>query len=208
MLQNLVHYGADIDATVPETGMTRFWLLTSPVRSFNLESVLGLLLSKGLRVDEGPHIDDGTGEYHPPPIMVALAFIKDIETIKTMVEAGASFEVTDQSLRTPLHLVQTRAIAEFLFSLGADSSAKDDQGRMPIHTACQKVHADVVDLLISRGSSVNDIATEDQWTPLHFTTCGRHLCARRIMEHGNIDLSTRNRPDTPQERREHPSNSI
>ncbi|EDU42917.1 predicted protein [Pyrenophora tritici-repentis Pt-1C-BFP] len=44
--------------------------------------------------------------------MVALAYVKDIEIIKTMVEAGASFQVTDQSLRTPLHLAQTRAIAE------------------------------------------------------------------------------------------------
>lgn len=174
MLQNLVHYGADINATVPETGMTRFWLLTSPVPSFNLEIVLGFLLSKGLHVDEGSRIDDDTGEYYPPPIMAALAYVKEIETVKIMVEAGASIEVTDQSLRTPLHLAQTRAIAEFLCSLGADSSAKDDQGRMPLHTACHEVHADVVDLLISRGASVNEVATEDQWTPLHFATCGRH----------------------------------
>jgi hypothetical protein len=45
-----------------------------------------------------------------------------------MIEAGARFEVTDQSLRTPLHLAQTRAIADSLCSLGADLSAKDDQG--------------------------------------------------------------------------------
>lgn len=174
MLQNLVHYGAEINAIVPETGLTRFWLLLSPVPSFNLASVLDFLLSKGLRVDEGPFIDDDTGEYHPPPIMVALAYIKDIETIKGMVEAGASIEHTDQTLRTPLHLAQTRAIAVFLCSLGADSSAKDDQGRMPLHTASREVHADVVDLLISRGGSVNALATEDQWTPLHFATCGRY----------------------------------
>ena len=180
MLQNLVHYGADINATVPEIGMTRFWLLTSSVPSFILESVLGFLLSKGLRVDEGPRIDDDTGEYHPPPIMVALAYIKEIETIKTMVEAGASVEITDQSLRTPLHLAQTRAIAEFLCNLGADSSAKDDQGRTPLHMACHEVHADVVDLLISCGARVYELATERQWSPLHFATGGRHQVTSHI----------------------------
>jgi ankyrin repeat protein len=91
-----------------------------------------------------------------------------------MIEAGARFEVTDQSLRTPLHLAQTRAIADFLCSLGADLLAKDDQGRTPLHTACHEVRADVVDFLISRVSSVNELATEDQWKPLHFATCGRH----------------------------------
>lgn len=180
MLRNLIHYGADINATVPETGMTRFWLLASPVPRFNLESVLGLLLSKGLRVDEGPRIDDDTGEYHPSPIMVALPYIKDIDTIKAMVVNGASFRVTDRNLRTPLHLAHTRATAEFFCSLGADTSAKDDQGRMPLHTACHEVHADVVDLLISRGSSVNELATEDQWVPLHFATCGRHYMTSNI----------------------------
>jgi ankyrin repeat protein len=114
--------------------------------------------------------------------MAALAYTKDIETIKTMVEAGASLEVTDQRLRTPLHLAQTRAIAEFLCSLGADSLAKDDQGRMPLHTACYEVHADVVDILISRGSSVNELASEDQWTTLHFATCGRHHLTSQMLE--------------------------
>ena len=193
MFQNLVNYGADINATVPETGMTRFWLLTTPVPMFSLDSVLGFLLSKGLRVDERPRIDDDTGEYHPPPIMVALAYVKELETIKTMVEAGASIEVTDQSLCTPLHLAQTRAIAEFLCSLGADSLAKDNQGRMPLHTACHEVRADVVDLLISRGASVNELATEDQWTPLHFAICGRHHLSSHIYvpeESWNTSTST------------------
>ncbi|USP77655.1 hypothetical protein yc1106_04929 [Curvularia clavata] len=193
MLQSLVHHGADINATVSETDMTRFWLLTYPVPSFDLESVLGFLLLKGLRVDEGPRIDDDIGEYHPSPIMVALTYVKEIEIIKAMVEAGASYKVTDQSLRTPLHLAQTRAIAEFLCNLGADISAKDDQGQMPLHTACHGVHADVVDLLISSGSSVNEVATENQWTPLHFATCRRHELTSHIYvseESWNMATST------------------
>jgi hypothetical protein len=65
IIQKLIYYGDVINATVPETGMTHFWLFTRPVPSFDLESVLGLLLSKGLRVDEGPRIDDDTSEYRP-----------------------------------------------------------------------------------------------------------------------------------------------
>ncbi|EMD88516.1 hypothetical protein COCC4DRAFT_118690, partial [Bipolaris maydis ATCC 48331] len=127
-----------------------------------------ILLEAGADPEKLDYSDTALDPPHPAVDLVAWI------TIKTMVDAGASFEVTNQSLRTPLHLAQTRAIADFLCSLGANTSAKDDQGQMPLHTACHKVLADVVDLLISRNPSVNEIATKDQFTPLHFATCGRH----------------------------------
>ncbi|KAI8940551.1 hypothetical protein NX059_004229 [Plenodomus lindquistii] len=110
----------DPSAIDDETGNTHSRHLTSPVLRFDLDRVLSLLLSKERRVDEGPRIDDNTGEYHPSPLIIALAYIKDIDTIKAMVDAGARINITDQTLRTPLHLAQTREIADYPCTLGAN----------------------------------------------------------------------------------------
>jgi ankyrin len=69
---------------------------------------------------------------------------------------------------TPLHFAAHRSFAEILIKHGADVFAKNLQGKTPLHTACEQVHVDVVELLISHGAIVSE-STTTRWTPILFT---------------------------------------
>ncbi|KAJ4363892.1 hypothetical protein N0V83_009344 [Neocucurbitaria cava] len=170
MLDSFITNGADVNATDPVSGMNRFWMIAGQALQFDLGSVVCLLLAKGLRVDEGSRMDHDA--QHPPPLIDVVARVTDTGPIKAMVAAGANVTAADNHMSTPLHFANTRAIAECLVDLGSDLFAKDDQGRAPLHVACQDLRVEVVDFLVARGADVNETATEAQWTPIHFVTCG------------------------------------
>ena len=59
---------------------------------------------------------------------------------------------------------------------GRDVNAKDadtgwdiDEGLTPLHFAAGRGHEEIVELLITKGASVN-VRDDDGWTPLHFTS--------------------------------------
>ncbi len=82
--------------------------------------------------------------------------------VADLIAKGANVNARNEAGETPLHLAQTRRIAELLLAKGADHRLKNDDFLMtPIFNAS----LEVVELLISRGANVNAKA-KDGITPL------------------------------------------
>lgn len=57
----------------------------------------------------------------------------------------------------------------------------------PLHLAASKNHTDVVELLLRRGSNVNEVTTKSGWSALDFAVLNGHAdCAVSLLEHGAI----------------------
>ncbi|CAG2101522.1 unnamed protein product [Medioppia subpectinata] len=91
----------------------------------------------------------------------------DVIRVKKLINSS-NVNIRDTSGRksTPLHFASgfgRKDIVEYLLSLKANVSAKDDGGLQPLHNASSFGHAEVVELLIKNGADPN---AKDNW---HFT---------------------------------------
>ena len=64
----------------------------------------------------------------------------DLDNVKNLISQGADINAKTGNGETPLHLAQSKEIAEFLISIGADIEAKDDEfGMTPLFNAPKEV---------------------------------------------------------------------
>ena len=101
--------------------------------------------------------------------MNEAAFVCDFVRVRELIKQGASVNVRDEEMRTPLH----QAVLGGMFGLvclllesGADVNARDQDGYTPLHFAAQEVLPEIAKILVGKGADVN-LRDEDGNTPLH-----------------------------------------
>jgi ankyrin repeat protein len=94
----------------------------------------------------------------------------DVETTESLLQAGASLQITDHAGWTPLHeacLEGHTEIVQLMLLYNADVDAPGGSGDTPLHDAIGNFHVEVVKLLLNFGASI-DLTNEDEQNALTF----------------------------------------
>jgi len=142
------------------------------------------------------------------------------ETAELLVSRGASPRSRDTLGRTPLHYARSAAVAELLFSKGAqvdDDGIPENEpafmkdllkeqpqallvsapGGTPLDSAAGRGDVEVMKFLLDHGASVD---SKNRWgiTPLHEAAAGGHLGAVELLVERGADVNAKDRDgDTP-----------
>eukprot|EP01029_Cantina_marsupialis_P016359 TRINITY_DN36402_c0_g1_i1.p1 TRINITY_DN36402_c0_g1~~TRINITY_DN36402_c0_g1_i1.p1 ORF type:complete len:234 (+),score=32.33 TRINITY_DN36402_c0_g1_i1:165-866(+) len=88
----------------------------------------------------------------------------DVETLNSILAAGASLEARDNDSRTPLHDAASagncRCIKELVVKWGSRLDLKTSSGCTPLYLAAQKGHLDAACLLASLGANINSTCSD------------------------------------------------
>lgn len=175
ILDQLVKAGVDVNTKHPKTGLTPFWALVHWY-DFSREAVY-LLLENGLR------LSDLSDSRQAPLFGIVGNGNNDPSLVEAFIVAGAEVALADVDSKTPMHFVTRRSFAEVLFKHGADLCAKDKKGRTPFHMACKYGYIEVAEFLLSKGANIEDTATDANWAPLLFATCGGRIMGQYHIVH-------------------------
>lgn len=162
VMQNLIAAGADVNWEDPGLKTSAFWAsLDGPLVP---TTIVRLLLENGLQLDK-PSSDGST-----PLFGIIVNYHDDAGLVEAFLNQGANASATDANLNTPLHSAAQCSFVELLLKHGADPFARNLNGELPFHLACEDWRMDVVESLLRIGSNVNEPSTARQWTPLMFAT--------------------------------------
>ncbi|XP_054939635.1 ankyrin repeat and SOCS box protein 10 isoform X4 [Physeter macrocephalus] len=148
----------------------------------------------------GAKVDGRSEEEEETPLHVA-ARLGHVELADLLLRRGACSSARDAEGWTPLlaacdaqatttHCLQ---LCRLLLSAGADADAADQDRRRPLHLACRRGHADVVELLLSCGVSANAMDYGGH-TALHYALRGPAAAlaqspertVRALLNHGAV----------------------
>jgi len=135
----------------------------------DLKGMSDILVSSGANVNER----DRSGN---TPLHFA-AGKKSGVLVEMLLKNGADVNDRNNAEETPLHKASSMAVCRHLLSKGALVNAKDINGYTPIHTISRQGTRAMVELLLSRGASLNESDN----------SCGRNpLCMAASA--GNVEL--------------------
>lgn len=110
----------------------------------------------------------------------------EIKKAKDLIAQGASVNARNEFGETPLHLAQSKEMAEFLLSKGADIHAKDNEfGMTPLFNAPKEIFK----LLISKGADVN-ARSKKGLTPLTWSAYGDDLDRIKLLISKGADVNS------------------
>ncbi|TEA23616.1 hypothetical protein DBR06_SOUSAS910334 [Sousa chinensis] len=166
-------------------------------RPLHLCGAAGSLECAELLLRFGAKVDGRSEEEEETPLHVA-ARLGHVELADLLLRRGACSNARDAEGWTPLlaacdarctspadaeattaHCLQ---LCRLLLSAGADADAADQDRRRPLHLACRRGHADVVELLLSCGVSANAMDYGGH-TALHYALQGPAAALAQGPEH-------------------------
>ncbi|XP_028343169.1 ankyrin repeat and SOCS box protein 10 isoform X6 [Physeter macrocephalus] len=169
-------------------------------RPLHLCGAAGSLECAELLLKFGAKVDGRSEEEEETPLHVA-ARLGHVELADLLLRRGACSSARDAEGWTPLlaacdaqatttHCLQ---LCRLLLSAGADADAADQDRRRPLHLACRRGHADVVELLLSCGVSANAMDYGGH-TALHYALRGPAAAlaqspertVRALLNHGAV----------------------
>ena len=184
----LISKGADVNAKDEEEQTP----LHHATRAANTE-VVQLLVEAGADVNA----KDNRGR---TPLRLAGRYEPD--TVRLLIEAGADVNVKYNRGMTPLHRVLNyenryidgqRDLAKLLVAKGADVNSTDKYGRTPLHLAATLSHKDIAELLLAKGSVIDEKDDESGFTALHYTArFGNKSVAELLLAKG-ADINATNK---------------
>lgn len=109
----------------------------------------------------------------------------NIEVVKLLLAAGANTEIRDVASDTPIFVALEKGYEELAYILidaGADIHAKGSQRTSVIHSACMRCSGEMVEYLINKGVSVNELASDKRSTLIYTADInGGNLEAAKVL---------------------------
>lgn len=155
-------------------------------RYFNLNLTCGMiLLSLLLPTFSNSQSMTVTGKELDKQLLEAVPG-NEIKKAKDLIAQGANVNARTEFGEMPLHLAQSKEMAEFLLSKGADLHAKDNEFEMtPLFNAPKEIFK----LLISRGADIN-ARSKKGLTPLAWSAYGDDLDRIKILISKGADVNS------------------
>lgn len=118
------------------------------------------------------------------PLHIAC-YWADVESVKALIDAGASVNETGRANKTALHWATARTspapnIVLALIAAGAEVDAKSDNNWIPLHFACGCGNLKIVAALVEAGSDVNPQNKIGE-TPLHLACRNMHYAIIELL---------------------------
>ncbi|XP_063422205.1 histone-lysine N-methyltransferase EHMT2-like isoform X2 [Mytilus trossulus] len=120
-------------------------------------------------LEDGQNPDDVYEEYENQTGLHAAAISGSLIILHILVQAGASINVTDQFLKTPLMYAAENnheSLVKYLLKIKADVNARADDGMTVIHYAAKAGHNNVIKILLDTGEIDINIQDDGGWTPI------------------------------------------
>jgi ankyrin repeat protein/GTPase SAR1 family protein len=150
------------------------------------------LIVELLKAGADPNVKDNDGY---TPFMLALKYIDDSSAFRILTalrDFQHDLSITTSLSRTALHIATENNKAkcvELLIAQGADLLAKTLYGKIPLHIACIKGHANLLSHFLTEMCIASADATGS--TPLHYACEYGHIeCVKKIvlMENDSLNL--------------------
>ena len=98
-------------------------------------------------------------DIHTRKQYLLLPILNAKKTARLLIEHGASVNVYDKNLQTPLHRISISRkpdadLLRLLLENGADVHAQDDKGLTPLQIASEKGHHEIAQLLLNHRASI------------------------------------------------------
>lgn len=170
LIQSLLDEGTDINIKNIYDASPLFWAKRAEVMKY--------LLDHGA----DPNIAANEEEECVTPIFIAIQN-NNLEAVKLLLSYGASVNVKNLNLETPLHQACTNInsstnnypeIVEILFKHGADIEAKTSGDYTPLHCASSHGALDIVKILLQHGANVNALTWKNE-LPLDLAKCYKYI---------------------------------
>jgi len=118
----------------------------------------------------------------------------DLDAVRGLILAGEDINGPNSVGHTPLHLVKSIPMAQWLIENGASLEAITDRGDTPLLTASAVGPPEVVSFLVNAGADARQPNPKTGFTVLHYIAWseGREALAARMIEAG-ADVNARNR---------------
>lgn len=104
------------------------------------------------------------------------AYIGDLDSAITLINAGAKVSAYSNQNRTPLHLAAMNnhvQLIQLLLENNAELEQKDDLGCTPLAIACKKGSYESMELLLENKADIYAIDHRN-WSPLHYASYNGH----------------------------------
>jgi ankyrin repeat protein len=137
-------------------------------------------------------------------LLCRAAFVCDFVRVRELLAKGASPNVRDEDMRTPLHqavLGNSIGLVGLLIEAGAELDARDAQGFTPLHFAAQEFLPEIARILVGKGADVNardEDGNSVLWRAV-FSSAGRDEIARYLLDNGGRDDLANHEGVTPRE---------
>lgn len=184
-VEYLIAKGADVDY---ENLITRYTALHFAALGNSWHAAATLL-------DHGAKLNNYVCQEVVEPILHSAVRAKSVETVRLLLERGASVVQKNHLGQTPLHVacfVQSIPCVELLSAgaTGANVNAVDREHRTPLHFAVMSTDssAELVQLLLKRGALVN-AADRTGFTPLHIAALNEQSRCVDALIWAGADLS-------------------
>lgn len=128
------------------------------------------------------------------PYKLHLAALRnDVETVRTLLDAGEKVETLDAHGRTPA-IIAARfgsvGVLQLLIERGADLAHRSGLGVTPLRCAIEHHQSEVTALLLQEGVEANEVYTGDsEYTPLMKAVFGHDFAITATLISGGADVN-------------------
>lgn len=136
--------------------------LYNPAYEGDVEKIMYML-------EDGHNPDEVYEEYENQTALHAAAISGSLIVLHILVQGGASINVMDSSLKTPLMYAAENnhvSLVKYLLKINADLKARAHDGMTVLHYAAKAGHNDVIKVLLDTGDIDVNIQDDGGWTPI------------------------------------------